>query len=277
MDLNKLKAEYINLGKVSGLFDEEYIRYINYKLSAVKEIVINNDLPGDAFTRPADGIIEINIDKCSKKGETYLDEVLFHEFSHFINEFHSDLYVRKHRFNDFCNSNSNFGENDILKKNPLWGVILLDEVVAQNISQIMVELKYNITYENKTYYGDLSNPPRLISNNYADYPDYVEFAEGFVKTIIPNGSIEDLSKLAVEDRCVDKILSVYCSKKNGNRILYDALSYMGNIVMADYVKKGFYQIISSDEHIKKENIYKSMYYLDDIFSENKVLDSRYFS
>lgn len=237
LDLNQKIREYVELGYSSGLFDKVDLKHI---YSQIKDttIIEDNSITGDAkaITRGGQKTIIINRERLAKKGDYYLDEVIFHELSHFINEIHKDLYVNEdHKIMEFKNTYAGFAKDNQLIKFPEWGAILLDESISQMMAQTMVEQKYGKGIYPPTFVQTkLTEPKVTLATQFSDYPEYEKFATKFAKTIVGEEGLLGFAKLSVKPDFVDRIISEYSNKKDGMKTLYEELGYMGNIAIADY-------------------------------------------
>ena len=176
--LNSKMKEYIEYGRRIGIITDSNIERVVTRLERVK-IEIDNDLKGgDGFATPdrEKGIINLKINKEfieneMKKDEKkyYEDEVYFHEFTHAVNGIYEgwiekgDAFkfkknylseVKKDNYQDDYNlitdsmtdkEKSDFNKyvnnKDLKLAGYGWG--LLDEFVAQTMTQKLIKNKYN--------------------------------------------------------------------------------------------------------------------------------------
>lgn len=274
--MNKKIREYFELGVKTGLFD---INQIDDLYERVKDVEIkeNNLLTGDAQAVVQNGknVILINSERCRNKSDYFMDEVIFHELTHFINEIHRDIYInRTKKVLKFKNTYSYIASNNQLLKYPEWGAILLDESIAQKTAQIMVEEKYNRKiYKTEGYRTKLTEPQVVLMTDFADYPEYCKFATKFAQTVYGGeNALNELCKSSFKGDCLDEIFEAYKCKKDGIKDLYEILGYMGNIAIADYASKGHFVVPNSEENRNKQNVLRSMatvnMKLDDLIKRN---------
>lgn len=261
IDLNNKIREYMEIGNEIGLFENADLKEIYSKIKNV-EIVEDNTLTGDAMAEMVDGknIIKINKNRCESRGEHFLDEVIFHELTHFTNEIHQDLYGdRPHKIMSFKKKYSDFSRNNQLVKYPEWGAILLDEAISQKVAQAMCEKKYGKgIYQIRGVRTKLLEETFLLYSDFADYPEYEKPANNFSKTIVGREGLMGLAKLSMKKDAIDTIFSKYSKKKDGAKNLYEILGYIGNIAIADYASKGHFIVPNSEENRTKRNVLESM-------------------
>jgi len=261
INLNSKIREYMEIGSEIGLFENADMREIYSKIKDV-EIVEDNTLTGDAMAdmRDEKNIIRINKKRCESQGKHFLDEVIFHELTHFTNEIHQDLYGdRPHKIMTFKKQKSNFSKNNQLVRYPEWGAILLDEAISQKVAQAMCERKYGKgIYPKKGFQSKLLDDRFILYSDFADYPEYERSANEFSKTIVGKDGLMGLAKLSMKKHAIDTIFSKYLRKKDGAKNLYEILGYMGNIAIADYACKGHFTLPNSEENRTKQNVLESM-------------------
>ena len=252
--LNDKIDEYIQLGIEIGLFKKNELKDIYSQLQNV-EIVEDNTLSGDAQAIIANGknIIKINRKRCEGQAPHFLDEVLFHELSHFTNGIHQDLYGDKqHKIMTFKNKYADFSKDNPLVKYPEWGAILLDEAISQRVAQTMVEKKYGKgIYSKRGFYSKLIGKEFALVSDFADYPEYETLANQFAKTIVGKEGLMGLAKLSMKPEGIDTIFSKYSESKDGAKKLYEILG-------ADYASKGHFVLPNSEINREKSNVLKSM-------------------
>lgn len=272
MNLNKKINEYIELGIKLGLFDGSNLEEIKAKLKNIT-IVKDYSLTGDAEAIIENGkhIIKINPRRYVGQPYYFLDEVLFHEFTHFTNEFHNDLYSSNDRkIMTFKNKYSRISDSDELAQYPEWGAILLDEAIAQKVAQSMVETKYGkqiytLQLKRSKIFGESIN----FYSTFADYPEFERVSENFSKSIVGNSGLLGLAKLSMKKGCIDRVFSKYAEQPKGAEKLYKTLGYMGNIAIADYASKGHFILRNSENLRKQENVVRSYHCANEII-ENVV-------
>ena len=261
IDLNRKIDEYMKLGNEIGLFKNCDPEDVYSKIKGI-EIIEDNNITGDALALIINGknIIKINKKRCESQGKHFLDEVIFHELTHFANEIHQDLYGdRQHKIMAFKNQYSNFSKNNQLIRYPEWGGILLDEAIAQKVAQTMCEKKYgNKIYERRFINSKILDETVCIATDFADYPEYERLANNFSKTIVGKEGLMGLAKLSMSRNALDTIFSKYAEEDDGARKLYKILGYMGNVAIADYASKGHFVLQDSEVNRTKQNVLLSM-------------------
>lgn len=270
LKLNSKVDEYISLGIKLGLFDGSNLKEVQKKLSNIT-IIKDNNLTGDAEAIIEDGknIIKINPQRYIGKEYYFLDEVLFHEFTHFVNEIHNDLYPSDNsKIFSFKKRYSQFSNNDELAQYPEWGAILLDEAIAQKVSQTMVETKYGKKiYALEPHQSKIFGESLNFYSTFADYPEFERVAENFSKSVVGNSGLLGFAKLSMKNECLDMMFSKYAGQSKGAEKLYKILGYMGNIAIADYASKGHFILRNSENLRKKENVVKSYHCANDIIDD----------
>ena len=270
IDINSKVDEYIKIVIELGLFNKENINEIKARLSNIS-LIEDNSLTGDAEVVIEDGkkIIKINPRKFIEKKEYFLDEVFFHEFTHFANEIHNDLYNSpKSMIMTFKNKYSKFMYDNELAKYPEWGGILLDEAIAQKVAQTMVEKKYEKKiYTLTPHRSKIYDKSVWFYSTFADYPEYEKVAENFSKVVVGNEGLLGLARLSMSPTCLDTIFFNYSKQKGGARKLYQTLGYIGNIAIADYASKGHFVLKDSKNLRKKENVLKSYHLANEVISD----------
>lgn len=260
INLNNKTNEYIELGIKLGLFDDSNLKEIKSKLNNIT-IIKDYSLTGDAkaIIENRKNIIKINPQRYVGKEYYFIDEVLFHEFTHFTNEIHNDIYSSQNsQIMTFKNKYSQISGNDELAQYPEWGAILLDEAIAQKVAQTMVEAKYGKKiYTLKPHQSKIFDQSLWFYSTFADYPEYEKIAENFSRSVVGNSGLLGFSKLSMSKKCLDTIFSKYAKKSKGAEKLYKTLGYMGNIAIADYASKGHFTLRNSENLRRKENVLKS--------------------
>lgn len=255
--------EYINLLRECGFVTDTQIlneMYEKLNLLVVERIY---NAPGDAVI--TGNILKIcweNIEKNMKiKGEYYIDEVLYHEFSHFLNSFHNAIYGED-RFivSDYIQNKMSLfttielleqGDELLYNQDPCFGVILLDEFVAQSISQKMVEKKFEMLdenskrryvfdenlreYKDRIFITDICEPPMRIKTSLADYPEFDVFAKKFIKKY--GYDKEEFINNSLQEDFLRNFINLF----TGDTVdeLYIDLCYLGLIQQRVYLLKGF--------------------------------------
>lgn len=259
--LNDKIKEYIELGLQLGLFDENNLSNIQDKLKNIS-ITEDNSISGDAEAIIKDNkkIIKINNSRFQNKEKYFMDEVIFHELTHFANEIHQDLYGnRTNQILQFKQRYSEFSKDNPLIKYPEWGAILLDEAISQKVAQAMCQKKYGMEiYPKKGYRSKLIDEEFVLYSDFSDYPEYDKPASDFAKTIVGKEGLMGLAKLSMKNNAIKTIYYKYLKEKDGAKKLYNVLGYMGNIAIAYYASKGHFIVPNSEENRTKQSVLESM-------------------
>lgn len=257
--------EYLVLLKYNGYIKDNNYYEISKKFRSLKIKRIYN-APGDA---KIDGttlmICNENIEhNMQLKGEYYLDEVLFHEFSHFINSFHNSIYgYEKVIIRDYIQKNmDNFttievleeGDKNLYNQDPYLGILLLDEFIAQSIAQKLILYKLgNLDSSSKEKYvfdiclreykpryitTNICEPPITIQTSLATYPEFYIFSVKFLNKYGFN--VDDFIKESINPNFVKKFINKVDKEKMSE--LYIDLCYLGIIRERVYLLKGFKNI-----------------------------------
>lgn len=260
--------EYLYFLKVSGyITDINVMNNLRSKLYSLKIERIYN-APGDATVKGATlKICYENIEKnIEKYGLCYLDEVLFHEFSHIINSCHTSIYgtlAEKFIIADYIKSRfDNFttvelleqGDELLYNQDPCFGILLLDEFVAQTIAQKLVINKatklddctkkkyifdkqlYN--YQYRTFFTNICKPPLIIETELADYPEFYVLAKQFIKKYGFN--IESFIRNAFQPNFVKDFINNIRKEKMSE--LYKDLCYLGLVYQRVYLINNYITI-----------------------------------
>lgn len=249
MDYNnifkKYIYEYIELGKKAGYFNT--LQSIKFrKLLESINLEINYNLEGNAHV--VGNKIIINPKRIFGKDEKFASEVFFHEFSHIINNIHIDItkddnesllksfkytfietmkyYFRK----DYSNSPLNNDDISSPYEYTLYGVLLLDEAIAQNITEDLLSIKYNIPRRKKIEYSAFADIK--YNTDFSIYGIYQELAEVFSKTIRGFNNLKELSIASFEPNFVNNLISEHMENHYTYEALYQKLSYLGVIYFA---------------------------------------------
>lgn len=264
--IKKKIIEYINLLKDCGYIkDDQTLNEIYKRLNSLKIEIIHN-APGDATV---DGntlkICWENIEKnINQKGTYYIDEVLFHEFSHVLNSFHNAIFgdnkfiVRDYiqgRMNPFTTIELLEQGDELLYNQDSWfGIILLDEFIAQSISQKLVIEKFKsldemskrkyvidnnlFEYKSRNFITKICEPPMMIKTSLADYPEFDIFAQNFITKYGYNVELFIVKSLDIN------FVKDFINSLNSEKIeeLYKDLCYLGLILKRVYLLRGFRKI-----------------------------------
>jgi hypothetical protein len=270
LNLKDKIRDFIRMGRLLGLIDESNIDLISSRLV---NISIEEDctLPGDAQLIQNDGstTLKINPNKLTNKPYYFLDEVIFHELTHAVSEVNIAIAdFRDHNtgkitaYKDYVEDmrrRYNYNNPNRLAKYPEWGFLLLDEAIAQQTAQAMVECKYSKKIYNKEAKTSIIYPDNVyFYTTFADYPEYEKPANYFSQLVVGNDGILGMSNLAFRDKLLDKIYKTVDYNE-----LYDILGYMGNIAIAEYAARGKFTLPNSEELRNKDNVSKSLRYVID--------------
>lgn len=252
LQLDKSIQEYISLGIKSGLFNKNNLNRIITRLERVKFSIDNNN-PGDAQTEPirdssnfriSYGInIKINENKTNNTGKFYYrDEVVFHELTHSVNGIYENWFENLSLWFDF---DKKFKETFIVKEDTIeelsnnpkyrqkgysWQV--LDEFVAQYVSQKLVETKYGTkVYPIEKKPIRQSDPIIYINTNFNDYYEYYGLVMKFIEPIY-GSNVNQFVIDSLDDTVINKIFNYYKNRSLGFDELYSLLGVMGNIGFA---------------------------------------------
>ena len=252
-------SEYLKLLYVHGYINNNDM-YKEYQ-KALNSLVIKRiyNAPGDAkvngnelslcFERINAGVI--------RKGEYYLDEVLFHEFSHIINAFHKSLYgPNRFVINNYLYSKMSISTIRDLKQkdaellynqDPCFGIVLLDEFISQFIAQDLIIKKYDKLSNNLSrtlysndrlspyYYREVNTficePPIKLHTAFSCYKEIYSVARKFIGKYGYNTNEfvkESLTKKNAK-YIIDRVNNVDIAK------LYTDLRYLGLILERVYL------------------------------------------
>ena len=252
LQLDKSIQEYISLGIKSGLFNKNNLNRIITRLERVKFSIDNNN-PGDAQTEPirdssnfriSYGInIKINENKTNNTGKFYYrDEVVFHELTHSVNGIYENWFENLSLWFDF---DKKFKETFIVKEDTIeelsnnpkyrqkgysWQV--LDEFVAQYVSQKLVETKYGTkVYPIEKKPIRQSDPIIYINTKFNDYYEYYDLVMKFIEPIY-GSNVNQFVIDSLDDTAINKIFNYYKNRSLGFDELYSLLGVMGNIGFA---------------------------------------------
>ena len=268
-DDNFLKSkvnEYVYLLQQSGYVnDSQKLQSIRNQLFNLRINVMHN--------APAEAMIDGNVlnicyenmqQKINRYGEFYIDEVFFHEFSHVINDFHQSIFGNNsYMISDYMALKmDNFTSPELLlesdsllyNQDPCLGVLMLDEYIAQRISQDLVRLKSKHLwsaakkdydkdnglrdYETRDYVTNITEPPMRIKTSFATYQEFDICAQKFMKKY-GFSNYQDFIRMTLTTDGLKKFITH--NKYQINKLFID-LCYLGIIRERIYVLKGFDQI-----------------------------------
>lgn len=265
--------EYVDLGMKLGFFNYNKSKEIlNFLLNL--DVSTDSSLPGDAYCSNNNLIINPLRTSNSEK----LSMALFHEFTHLTSSIHKDMYsnnslIKKLKANssslidtNYSHNSSNTKINDV--NNPftyiVFGSLLLDEVIAENVATEMVKLKYNkfIPLKNKQkVYGD-----HVI--NYRSHFDYYcigeELVNNFSKTLFLSNNCKNLNGLCqanFQDDFVYELIRQHNERPDALECLIKELANMGVIAFAEEQSHGRYK---DRPHISPDLVYNSYFELQNL-------------
>ena len=212
-------------------------------------------------------------------GTYYLDEVLFHEFTHLLNSFHQSIRGPKSFMISEaiekkmgCFTNIELLEKSdclLYNQDPCLGVILLDEYIAQSVAQFMVKQKYDLLnesnkrkyskdelneFKSRTFTTNICIPPLRIFTSLADYPEFDVCASWFIKKY-HLGSTMDFVRNSFDVNYLKKIIENLDSQTAEE--MYVDLCYLGLIKERVYINRGFIKCDNPKDPVNNpRNIYK---------------------
>lgn len=249
--MNKKRNEFLKYGQECGFINKSNAKRVKERLERIA-FVQDNTIPGDAHTKMDSDttIITINMNRTFSNKEWFTDEVLFHEFTHSVsglceNEFQTyySWFIDKN-IQKFMTEQEKEEFKVYSKERPFefaagYGVALLDDFVAQYMSQSMVEKKY----ENDPRYksGIYQRKPQRRNycpefdfySNFNDYSIYEGFGKKFIKALYGK---EDVQRFCIESMhpdIVDNIILNYRNRKGGIESIYKLFTYLGTINFAE--------------------------------------------
>ena len=248
-----IKAEYIKK-------EEEPI--LLRKLTNI-DVVTDNSIPGYARTDYEDGMyyIKINGTKRQEMGEEFFEEIVFRELSYLAFDLRRDINgMGENRFKEFFDKNSDIGADNQLLKYPVWGVVALTDVMAQSLSQVLVEEDrekpiYFIDYKK----SDITEPPLEAKSSLRTSWEFERVVNRFAMALyMKKDGLKRLCSDSLKDGAIDTIFERYTSRKAGNRELFKMLGYMGNLSIAFYSKYGIQEVNKTEENKKPRNVHEAM-------------------
>ena len=256
----KIDEYVILLEKCGFVSNIKKINEIRNKLNSLKIKRIYN-APGDATINGDTLMICLeNIElKIREKGIYYIDEVLFHEFSHIINSFHNAIYgTNKFIIRDYIQEKmNNFTTIELLEQNedllynqdPCFGVVLIDEFISQTIAQNLVLDKFNnlnfdakskyvlegnlSCYKERSYTFNICEPPVTLKTSLDDYPEFDVLARKFINKY--KYSISEFIINSLNEEFLKDFINELGSDKMDS--LYKDLCYLGVIQQRVYLLK----------------------------------------
>ena len=281
--INQKIDEYLLwLYKTDLVTDKCLLNEYSKKLHSLK---INEifDAPGDARIT-FDGNLEYCVSNITLQmmynGEYYIDEVLFHEFTHVINSFHNSLSVKdgfiikdaiEDKMDNFTNTELLVQEDKLLyNQDPCFGVIMLDEYVAQSVAQELVKTKYNTLddkakqryaknglagYQKRNYTTRISEPPYHLVTSLGDYQEYDLPTKMFIEKYLHISHIEFIKRAINGDLLRNIIANL--DFEEAEEIYFD-LCYLGLIENALAIHRGFRKENNPNDPVNNpKNVYKA--------------------
>lgn len=260
-DLNKLKQEFLELGLELGLIDKQKKSDVEYRLSRIG-IDTDDTIPSAyvALTRLDDDIYTICINSKDSiyADEMLIDELVFAEIAHIVNDIHQDLYVysrselqsfieEQRKKYGYPTSEENLttdlkpSEQGNLHSWPVQGPTLLEECICQYISNIMVGKKYDTELNGKNYAVTGPLIPRyFVCDENSDYSLKLRAADIFSKTLYSGeDSMKKMCKDSLSDYFLDKMFAKYKTREGGEQTLFEIFSFMGTYNTVLLTKKNF--------------------------------------
>lgn len=245
--------EFLQYGKELGYFSQSNASRVKERLQRVK-FIQDNEIAGDTHTGVSDGITTISVctDRTFSKDDWFIDEVIFHELTHSIsglyeNEFETyyswfiDKNIKKFMTEQEKQEFEIYSKEKPFQYSAGYGVALLDDFVAQYMSQSMVEKKYekDEKYKDGIYkrqpYKRNYCPDFIFYSSFNDYPIYERYGRMFVEALYGKEDIGRFCMEAMQSNIVDNIITAYQQRKGGIESLYKILSGLGTIFI--YSKK----------------------------------------
>lgn len=253
----KYAQEYITYGMKLGFFNHIQAQEISEKISNLN-IIEDSTLPGDAKVVTSENTLYINPNRCANN--EYLSLVLFHEFTHLNSSIHNDIYSEK-SFIKSLKSNASlimdgnthydysFQKTQIDDvNNPftyiLFGGLLLDEVIAENVATEMIKIKFNKVIP-------LKNRQKQYGNNVINYRTHFnyygigeEICDKFAKTLFMNNNCKNLNGLSRENfkpDFVKNLIRQHNERPDALQDLTKELGLMGVICFAEEQAEGRFE------------------------------------
>ena len=251
--------EFLEYGKELGFFNASNASRLKERLQRV-QFVQNNTIPGDAHTGFDSRIttITVNADRTFSKDDWYVDEVLFHELTHSVsglteNEFETyyswfiDKNIQKFMTEEEKQSFCEYSKERPFQYAAGYGVALLDDFVAQYMSQSMVEKKYerDPRYKGGIYKRELQEkrkycPDFNFYSSFNDYSIYEGFGRKFVEALYGKEDIQKFCVESMQPNIVDNIFDIYQQRKGGMENLYKIFMHLGTVNFAENVNMGHF-------------------------------------
>lgn len=282
----KYVKEYVQYGITLGYFNNNEI-YDCIKRIRKYKVVFISSLEGDA---KVDGYTLYINPKRTFISDEYASEVLFHEFTHinsrlnddikkrenglfsiFVSSFHKSM---KNQFNITINKDESDNENN-LDNYGQNGVRLLDEAVAQFVSEDMLDYKFNRRrIKQKKYCSYIGE---YYNTNFNYYGIFEEIADKFSKTLAGINGLKDFSKAALKDGIVKKVIKEHTENSYAYEALYNEFTRLGILLFAEYYSNGHIKNQKMPDKYALNAAYHSLNdILDDGLEERNYIDTHDF-
>lgn len=220
-------------------------------------IIIDSTLPKTAnlkLERNANEITLLISPNFLNKSDYEISEGLFHDLTHAISRIEDSLYnendklIRKYvdtyssTVRKMFNPNYDSSEfEDYNLNSPYsyteWGFVLLDEAIAQEVAEEMLELKYGKKREKSV--SRCSFAPITYYHDFSCYGIYQELALKFAKTLRGINDLHDLAVASFQDDFLNNLIAEHTESLYTYEALFKELSYLGFICFVDYNERGF--------------------------------------
>lgn len=223
--LRRTKIEYKSNVPYGGYTEHEEDNTI--KITICKDFI---EKEAESLEMDADILVDINI---------------FHELVHASSILDSELSGKINElFSDIDTQDNNY---------PLisFGYTILQEYIAQSISQKLVSKKYKKSdlfpiKHNKLIYDENGHLPKESAYSYeydsnlVYYGELEQFALKFINAIYGATDVNRLYEDHFSGKIFDLLSSTFKNRKNGMTTLYNMFGHMGNIAVGDYYQQGYY-------------------------------------
>lgn len=273
--------DYIRFGYEIGIINKENIDRIYSRLLKTKIIQFDKDegFGGFTYLDENDNIIKILMSKkcidresnsLNRSFEEYYDENLFHELTHAVGITPQEIDLELNKLIPKEKRNERFYYMD-------YGYSLIDEVIAQSISQRMVTKKYGTLYpfeRKKFVFNKNSEYNKSFSYEYNSnlqwYGEIEQIALDFVETLYEKRNINLIFKDHFNGTVFEKMKNVFENKKDGLDSLYKLLGNLGNILCCDYYQQGY--PIENPQYLSVSLFENSIKNCKNILSKSPSLD-----
>lgn len=267
--IEKYILEYIKYGLELGLFNSTQASLFKTKLINLK-VFIDSNLAGDAKVQDNNLYINSSLFNNERK----LSLVLFHEFSHTCNSIHKELFNKNYpnKFDIFKNyvennfsssvSSYSYGYNTTYLQdinNPYtyykFGLLLIDEVLCEYTSTLMVARKYNEKLSYKRYCRNYNTQEINYYSSFDYYGIGEELVDLLSKTLFLKNdekNIFGLCKSMFNQDFVSVLINQHAEFDDALILLYEEISLMGVLAFCEERYYGRYlDRISIDPNLIK--------------------------